>query len=197
VLNCGHDSLSAESELKAALYAAAFVFTLTTNSLIGVDMDISLRVADVADEAFLLTLYASTRADEVARVNWTAQQKGAFVQMQFNAQRQYYLSQYPRAEYFIIEQNRRPIGRMIVDRSKHAILLMNIALLPEHRNKGLGTSLMEQLLEEADRAIRPVQIHVEALNPAKRLYRRLGFVETGEVGIYLEMTRQPKVGAYA
>jgi hypothetical protein len=130
-------------------------------------MHISLRGADVADEAFLLTLYASTRADNAPRVDWTPELKGAFLEMQFNAQRQYYLGQYPRAEYYMIEQERRPIGRMIVDRSKHAIRL------------------------------RPVQLHVDECNRAKSLYKRLGFVETGEMGIYREMTRQPKVGAYA
>ncbi len=160
-------------------------------------MDISLRVADLADEAFLLTVYASTRADEMALVNWSPEHKGAFLQMQFNAQRQYYQSQYPQAEYYIIERDRRPVGRMIVDRSKHAILLMNIALLPDYRNKGIGSSLVRQLLEEADWALRPVQLHVEAFNRAKGLYKRLGFVETGEAGMYLEMMRQPKVDAYA
>jgi ribosomal protein S18 acetylase RimI-like enzyme len=160
-------------------------------------MHISLRGADVADEAFLLTLYASTRADNAPRVDWTPELKGAFLEMQFNAQRQYYLGQYPRAEYYMIEQERRPIGRMIVDRSKHAIRLLDIALLPAYRNKGLGTSLVRQLLEEADWARRPVQLHVDECNRAKSLYKRLGFVETGEMGIYREMTRQPKVGAYA
>jgi len=159
-------------------------------------VEISLRSADVADDAFLLTVYASTRAEEMALVAWTSEQKQSFVQMQFDAQRRYYLTHYPQAENYIVQKDGRPIGRMILDRSQRPILLMDIALLPAYRNEGLGTTLIESLLEEADRMRRPVQLHVESFNRAMRLYKRLGFMQTGEVGIYLEMTRQPKVDVY-
>lgn len=153
----------------------------------GVDMPVALRPLEAADEEFLHAVYASTRADEMALVPWTEEQKAAFVQMQFRAQRQSYLNQYPLAQYYIIEQGGQPVGRMIVDRSEETILLMDIALLPGYRNKGLGTALIRGLLNEADRAHRPVRLHVETFNPALHLYERLGFRSIGESGIYLEM----------
>lgn len=163
----------------------------------GVGMPLALRPAEAADEEFLQSVYASTRADEMALVDWTGEQKAAFVQMQFRAQRQYYLSQYPHAEYYIVETDGNRIGRMIVDRSLDPILLMDIALLPEHRGRGAGTALIHELLDEADRAGRTIQLHVESFNPAMRLYTRLGFVRTGESGFYLEMTRQPRAEEHA
>ncbi len=159
-----------------------------------VDVRIALRLAEPADEPFLEAAYASTRAEEMAIVPWTAEQKRAFVQMQYRAQRLSYQNQYPHAQYYVIEQDREPVGRMIVDRSGATILLMDIALLPEHRNHGLGTMLINELTDEAGRERRPVQLHVEDFNPAKNLYERLGFVKTGEAGIYSQMTRQPKDG---
>ncbi len=155
------------------------------------DTQVALRPSTASDEEFLLSVYASTRLDEMALVPWTPEQKAAFVQMQFGAQRQSYLAQYPQAQYYIIEQVGQRIGRMIVDRSQPAILLMDITLLPEHRNHGLGTVLVRALLDEADLNNRAVRLHVEDFNPAVELYRRLGFVKTGEAGLYSEMTRQP------
>ncbi len=138
------------------------------------------------------SVYASTRADELARVPWTAEQKAAFIDMQFRAQRLSYMNVYPNAEYYVIERSGQPVGRMIVDRSQHTILLMDIAILPQFRNAGLGTALLQELLREADQAGRPVRLHVEGFNPAFRLYQRLGFVESGQVGMYCEMVRPPR-----
>lgn len=158
----------------------------------GVDMQVCLRLAVAEDEPFLEAVYASTRAQEMAVVPWTEGQKQTFVQMQYRAQRESYQNQFSQAQYYVIEQAGQPVGRMILDRSARPMLLMDIALLPRYRNHGLGTALLRDLLEEADRLRRPVRLHVEDFNPAMNLYLRLGFVKTGEAGIYSEMTRQPK-----
>ncbi len=158
----------------------------------GVDLQVCLRLAVPDDEPFLQAVYASTRAEEMAVVPWTPEQKLAFVQMQYRAQRQSYQNQFPESHIYVVELRSQPVGRMIVDRSAAAILLMDIALLPQYRSHGLGTILVRELLDEADRLHVPVQMHVEDFNPAMKLYLRLGFVKTGQAGIYSEMTRQPK-----
>jgi hypothetical protein len=64
---------------------------------------IKLRVVDnAADEAFLLGVYGSSRADEMARVPWPEQQKQAFLKMQFAAQRDHYAAFYPQAKHDVI-----------------------------------------------------------------------------------------------
>ena len=156
-----------------------------------VELRVELRPACPSDQGFVQAVYASTRLDELALVPWTAEQKAAFLEFQFHAQRLSYLNEFPSAEYYIVEYAGQPAGRMIVDRSGSSLLLMDIALLPEFRNRGLGTALLRDLLYEADQAGRPVRLHVEAFNPAMRLYQRLGFVKTGEIGIYSEMVRPP------
>ena len=144
------------------------------------------------DDSFLLQVYASTRADEMALVNWSDEQKISFLQMQFNAQRQHYLSYYPHAEYSLIcRPDNLPIGRMILDRSDDEILLMDIALLPEYRNAGIGEHLMRDLQNEARTKGKPIRLHVEMFNRARHLYERLGFSTIGENGIYLKMEWLP------
>ncbi len=147
----------------------------------------TLSPAQAKDEPFLLEVYASTRADELALVGWSAKQKQVFVQMQFNAQRQHYLAYYPGAEYSIILREHTPLGRLIVDRSGVEILLMDIALLPEYRRAGIGAAIIQSLQAEASQAGKPLRLHVEIYNPAQRLYARLGFSKIDAVGIYEEL----------
>jgi ribosomal protein S18 acetylase RimI-like enzyme len=154
----------------------------------------SLRPIRPEDEAFLYEVYASTRADEMAITGWTAAQQQAFLQMQFKAQRQYYLQEYPSAEYHIIQRDGVDIGRRIVNRAGGEILLMDIALLPEYRNGGIGTALIRDLMAEAEQTDRPLRLHVEFFNRALRLYERLGFSKIGDVSVYFEMEWRPSAG---
>lgn len=150
-----------------------------------------LRSVRAEDELFLRRLYASTRADEMALTGWTAEQQDAFLQMQFNAQRQYYREQFPAAEYQIIQCAGTDIGRLIVWRAAGEMLLVDIALLPEYRNHGIGTALITGLMAEAAQAGRPLRLHVEFFNPALHWYERLGFARIGEMGLYYEMEWRP------
>lgn len=138
-------------------------------------LSVTLRPARPEDEAFLLALYASTRAEEVAAWGWTAAQQEAFLRMQFQAQRQAYQWQYPGADYQIIWREEQAIGRFIVYRTQAEMRLVDIALLPEARGAGIGGALLQALLDEAREAGKPVRLHVTPANRAVRLYARLGF----------------------
>jgi GNAT superfamily N-acetyltransferase len=151
-------------------------------------MSISLRLSEPDDEEFMFTVYASTRTDEMGLVNWTGEQKQAFLRMQFDAQRQQFRLTYPDAIYQIIEFNGVPAGRMIVDRSAKETLLVDIALLRDFRNLGLGSALLRSLQAEGKKII----LHVIRANPAVNLYQRLGFVFVGAEAFYSEMEWSPE-----
>jgi ribosomal protein S18 acetylase RimI-like enzyme len=146
-----------------------------------------LRPAVEQDEDFQLRVYASTRADELALTGWPAPAQEAFARMQFAAQRQQYRLSYPSAVPQIIECDGQPAGRLIVDRSTDEIFLVDIALLPEFRNKGLGSAILRDLQAEG----RKISLHVIRSSPAADLYQRLGFVFVGEDGFYAEMEWSP------
>ena len=158
-------------------------------------MSLDLQPVRTEDETFLFELYASTRGDEMALVGWDKPQQEAFLRMQFKAQRSSYAMQFPNADYRIIVHDGRAAGRLIVDRSGDNILLIDIALLPEFRNAGIGSTLMKQVMAEAARSQKPVKLHVEKFNRARRFYDRLGFSTVGDHGIYLEMVWKPEFGA--
>ncbi len=144
-----------------------------------------LRPETEEDLEFLYHLYASTRADELALLDWTEDEKESFLRMQFSAQRGYYREHYWESRFDVIEREGEAIGRLYVARWPDDIRVVDITLMPEHRGQGLGGGLMRALLDEAAAAGKSVSIHVEVYNPALRLYERLGFQAKGEDnGIY-------------
>lgn len=135
----------------------------------------------------MLSVYASTRESELALVGWDSAQKATFVQMQFDAQHAYYREHYAGASFDIILVSGRSAGRLYVERASEEFRIIDIALLPEFCNRGIGTTLLKGLQVEAHAARKPLRIHVERFNPALRLYERLGFRQIADRGVYLFM----------
>ena len=148
---------------------------------------VSLRSVDTDDEEFLRRVYASTRTAELTLVNWSEEQKAAFLHQQFEAQDRHYREHYPGATFDVIEADHQPAGRLYVHCGDADIRIMDIALLPGFRAQGIGAALLRELLDAGRASGRLVSIHVERGNPARRLYERLGFREVGEHGIYVLM----------
>jgi ribosomal protein S18 acetylase RimI-like enzyme len=136
-------------------------------------------------------VYASTRAEELAVVPWDDAQKEAFLRQQFEAQDAWWRENYADASFDVIAIDGEPAGRLYVRRGRSEIRIVDIALLPEHRGNGIGTQLLEDLLDEGDAAGKSVTIHVERMNPALRLYERLGFSLAEDKGVYLFLERLP------
>jgi ribosomal protein S18 acetylase RimI-like enzyme len=145
-------------------------------------MTITLRDATAEDEAFLRQVYACTRAEEMALVPWTDEQREAFLRFQFDAQDSYYRSQFPEAAYQIILKDGAPVGRLYVYRNSTDMRILDITILPEHRAAGVGTSLIRGLQAEAEESNQPLNIWVENFNRSQSLFKRLGFLIVQEEG---------------
>lgn len=152
---------------------------------------ISFRPIEDRDRPFLARLYATTRAEELAAVDWTDEEKQRFLDFQFGAQHDYYQEQFPAARFDLVLLDGELAGRLYVDHRDDEIRLIDIALLPEFRRRGIGGELMDRVLAEGREAGLPVQIHVEQNNPAMRLYDRLGFQRVEDQGVYYLMRWEP------
>jgi len=148
---------------------------------------ITFRPVEAGDQELLYRVYASTRTEELAPVPWTEAQKEAFLRMQFRAQTLDYQANYPDAERQLILVDGVAAGRLYVDRREDEVRIVDIALLPAHRGGGVGGAILRDLLAEAAAAGKPLRIHVEQVNPALRLYERLGFKRIGDTGVYYLM----------
>ena len=146
---------------------------------------VALRPATADDTPFFARVYASTREDELAHVPFSAEQKSAFLAQQFAAQSAHYARHYGDASFDVVVVDGEPAGRLIVHRGGRTIVIVDIALLPEYRRRGIGGRLVADVLAEG----RTVTIHVERTNRALRLYERLGFVVVADDEVYLTLER--------
>lgn len=156
------------------------------------DLRIELRPEAEGDAAFLARLYCDTRRHEVAAWGWPPAQEELFLTMQFEAQRRGYRQTYPNAVGRIVRVVETDAGRLLVNEESSSIHLIDIALLEEYRNRGIGTQLLNELQRECDLRQMALRLHVLAVSPARRLYRRMGLEEVGADEIYIQMERSPK-----
>src|SRR5437899_4748277 len=153
---------------------------------------ISLRPVAPGDEDFLFAVYASSRGDDLESLGWSGDQIHEFLQMQYEAQQRFLKSEYGRAADQIILVDGAAVGRLLIERRDHEIRGVDVALLPEFRNQGIGSWLFAQLQSEATQARKPLRIQVIRFSPAIPLLERLGFVRTSETGTHYQMEWRPE-----
>lgn len=144
------------------------------------------------DLNLLLSIYASTRQEEMEATGWSKKEINDFLRMQFFLQHNQYLENYKTAHFEIILFKNEDVGRLYVDRRKDDIRIIDIALLPQYRRLGIGSTIMGDLINESDQNQIPISLHVEHNNPALNLYENLGFKTLETKGIYYFMQRKPK-----
>lgn len=163
------------------------------------DIGLGTRPITDSDQEFLAELYASTRREEVAQTGWSPEEQEAFLRQQFDAQHRHYQQYYADARFLVLERFGAPIGRLYLQTRERErdVRLVDIALMPSARGQGVGQRILEDLLEAAGARGLAVSIHVEVNNPAMSLYRRLGFREIDENGVYRLMEWRAEPGSAA
>ena len=155
---------------------------------------ITCRAVRPDDFDFLLEVYGSTRADEMALVPWSDDQKQLFVKAQFAGQLEHYQNTFPTASHQIILASGRPVGRMYVARLEQEIRIADITLLPAERNAGIGSFLLKELLDEAGRVGKVLRIYVEEYSPSLRFFERLNVKPIEQHGIHVLLEWSPADG---
>ena len=143
-------------------------------------LQLTRRPALESDVPFLLELrrQAMGPVHTAAEVDQSAEHTEARVRSSFDC-----------AE--IAELNGSPIGLLKVIRSPTEWRVSQIQLLPEHQGKGIGTQLLQEVLDGARAAGLVVNLSTLKINPAVRLYRRLGFTIDSESEKSVSMTVNP------
>jgi ribosomal protein S18 acetylase RimI-like enzyme len=146
-----------------------------------------LRRSADTDAPFLFNLYVSVRQDEFSALGWDTVTLRAFLQTQFHVQRRHYHAAFPSAEYLIVEHEGSPVGQLCLFDQTHALRIVDISLLPEARNKGMGHAIMAAVQRLAASGEKAVTLSVISDSPARRLYVRLGFQDAGLQGPRTQM----------
>jgi ribosomal protein S18 acetylase RimI-like enzyme len=146
---------------------------------------LSVRPASGNDKLFLESLYQSTREDLLV-LDASEDQKAELIEMQFRAQTQGYGNAYPNAMYFVIEKHQESIGKATIDFGHNEVHLIDLALIPAARGKGLGAAVIQAFQQAAAMIAAPMTLSVLQNNvQARVLYQKLGFV-TDEIQLPYE-----------
>ena len=152
---------------------------------------LSTRPVTRDDERFLRQVYKSSRGDDLRGLGWEEDRISKFLEMQYEAQRKFFESDYQNASDEVVLLDSKPAGRLIVERREHEIRFIDLGLLPAYRNQGVGTSIVRQLQEEALASNKSLRLQVIRFNRAVNLLERLGFVRTSETGTHFQMEWTP------
>lgn len=151
---------------------------------------VSLRLATSSDLPFMRALYGDLRADELSQVPWPEETRRAFLDSQFALQHRHFVTVYTGADFYIVQNGDTAIGRYYLLRRAPCYLVVDIALLPSWRGRGIGAGLLAwtQKLVEQDPHAAGIDLHVDERNEgAQRLYSRLGFKLTTQQSPYFGM----------
>jgi ribosomal protein S18 acetylase RimI-like enzyme len=107
--------------------------------------------------------------------------------MQYDAQTRNYAQDFPGASHDVIELDGQPVGRLIVDGQSGQIQCVDISLLPQWRNGGIGTAVMRSLLDECAVQQKSCVLYVLKTNRARNFYDRMGFRVEGDTGTHFLM----------
>ncbi|MFC3679480.1 GNAT family N-acetyltransferase [Bacterioplanoides pacificum] len=152
---------------------------------------LSIHPSTANDQPFLEQLHHSTRTD-LQLINGEQEFIDSVIEMQFRAQSSGYGSQFPNAMYFIVEKQQTRIGKVSVDFGPNEVRVIDIAFIPQARNKGFGESVLRALQQASTQVATPLVLTVDSNNlSAKRLYLRLGFVSESIDPPYELMTWYP------
>lgn len=152
---------------------------------------VALRGETADDAPFLERLFVSVRIADLEPTGWPEEAKHAFLASQFVLQSRHYANAYTGVDFAVVVHDGAPIGRLCLSRGLEEVRVIDVSLLPERRGGGLGTALLQAVQAEAAAAGKAVSLHVDMMNPAQRLYRRLGFVEAGTHGPSWHMLWHP------
>jgi ribosomal protein S18 acetylase RimI-like enzyme len=151
---------------------------------------LALRPIRNDDIGILKAVYQASRAWEQAFFGFDDAQWLAFIEQQFQLQHHHYRSHYPEANFDCVLQNENAIGRLYVDRGATSIQLMDINLLPQFQQQGIGTHLLLQLIDEAEQSQKTLRAYVEENNHARAWYAKHGFCEVSQQTPYILIERR-------
>lgn len=152
----------------------------------------TLRAVEKDDREFLLEVYAAGREIELAAVPWDAAMKRVFVEHQYTAQDAFYQSEYPGSSQKVILFDGERAGRIYLHKTDDEIAILDMAVVPRFRRKGIATAIVKQLQAEGGANRISVRIFIERFNPAGSLFAKLGFTATDHDEVSQRYTWKPE-----
>jgi len=152
---------------------------------------ITLRPVTPEDYTFLLELYKSSRGDDLRGLEWEEARISEFLSMQHEAQQRFHQNDHQDATNEVIMHTGVRTGQLMTERREDELRCIDLAIVPEYRNRGIGSLIIRQLQDEARADGKPLRLQVIRFNRAVNLFERLGFERTSETGTHFQMEWLP------
>lgn len=136
-------------------------------------------------------VFASMRVAELTHSRWSAEQRAEFVCSQSDFQRAAYAARYPDSGFEVVLVDGTPAGRVFVARAETELRIVDIVLLDGFRGSGIGSQVLQGVLDEAAARGVGVVLEVDLGSPARRLYERLGFAVEASGDLQVSMRWTP------
>lgn len=129
-----------------------------------------LMPAATENEDFIFEVFEVTMKDYVAWAwGWDKE-----------VQRKRLLSEKNLTGFQLIMLQEEKVGALLLEKTAHQHYLRTIFLLPKFHGQGIGREIVLSLQDDARIAMKPLGLRVIQVNPARRLYERLGFKVIGQ-----------------
>ena len=152
---------------------------------------VTTRAATEQDDAFLFSLFKEVRSVEFAQARLATAQLDLLMNIQYAGQKQSYGAQYPAGNQIVLLDG-KPIGRMWLYRGPAEHHLVDISLMAEFRNRGIGAALLREAIAAARAAGVRLCCSVAATNHGSlRFHQRLGFQIAGRDEVYYDLAVEP------
>jgi ribosomal protein S18 acetylase RimI-like enzyme len=153
--------------------------------------EVTRRAATEQDDAFLFALFRDVRSAEFAQARLAPAQLDFLMSIQYAGQKQTYGAQYPAGNEIVLLDG-KPIGRMWLYRGAEEHHLVDISLMTEFRNRGIGGALLAEAIAAARAAGVRLCCSVAATNEGSlRFHQRLGFRIAGRDEVYCDLAVEP------
>jgi len=141
------------------------------------------------DHKFLLSLYGSTREDELNMTTMSELEKKNFVAQQFKARELDYAKMFEDAKFLVVYKKKKAIGRIVYENGD-TLHLIDIAFIKKFRSSGYGSCILEQLLLKAKELKKVFELSVVVDNQrAINLYKKFGLKVVNQQGYYYTMQK--------
>lgn len=149
---------------------------------------VSLRPPQASDETLLRVVAVASRETALPDL------EPGLLELQVMAARRSRVAQFPAAARQVVLLGDEAVGAVVTAREPRILHLLEIALLPAWRGRGIGSVVLEHLFREADGEGLTVRLSVYRSNPrAHALYRRLGLAEVDADELMFKLERPPAV----
>jgi ribosomal protein S18 acetylase RimI-like enzyme len=147
---------------------------------------LSLRPVEGSDEPLLLRIFAESHCAGFELLGLEPAALDGLIRMQFQARQAQYRMHPGATDYLIcrnVDHGEAVLGGCWLSDTAEQVRVLDIAVLTEHRRRGVATTVLAQLCAQAAIAGKPVALSVWHENaPARELYRALGFLPDPTVG---------------